>query len=164
MSPRRITLVLALVLLLVLGLAAAPGASAGRAHRYYLSLGDSIAAGWQPDPHTGAPGFTKPGLHRPAVPEDARRHPRPEHQKMGCPGETTATMISGGGPAAALCGYTGTSQLNAALAFLAAHPGEVAFITIDIGVNDVLSCLPATDVPAAWPCCCPRSGRGSARS
>ena len=38
------------------------------------------------------------------------------------------------------CGYTGDRPVERALAFIAAHPGEVAFITIDIGVNDVLSC------------------------
>jgi len=147
MSPRRITLALALALVLVLGLAAAPVAAArGVAPVYYLSLGDSIAAGWQPDPHTGAAGFTNQGYADQLYRKMQGAIPGLQHQKMGCPGETTASMISGGGPAAALCGYTGTSQLNAALAFLAAHQGEVAFITIDIGVNDVLSCLPAPDV------------------
>ena len=160
MSSRRILVVLALVLLLILGVAAAPGAAALRPHQYYLSLGDSVAAGWQPDPETGESDFT-----REAYTDQLYRRlrfdiPGLRHVKMGCPGETTASMIGGGGPAADLCGYTGTSQLNAAVAFIAAHPGQVAFITIDIGVNDVLSCLPAADVPACVAALLPQVGSG----
>ena len=57
-------------------------------------------------------------------------------------------MINGG-----ICGYSGGdlvsytadagSQLDAAVAFLAAHRGHVPLITIDIGANDVLTCLGA---------------------
>ena len=35
------------------------------------------------------------------------------------------------------CHYAAGSQLDAAVAFLEAHPGQVAFITIDIGANDL---------------------------
>ena len=54
--------------------------------------------------------------------------------KLGCPGETTATMISGG-----KCGYDGGSQLAQAVEFLQGHKGKVAIVTIDMGVNDVLA-------------------------
>ena len=69
--------------------------------------------------------------------------------KLGCPGETTATMINGG-----ICGYpagpAGTatgSQLSAATGFLREHPGQVSLVTIDIGANDLNPCiaLAATD-------------------
>jgi lysophospholipase L1-like esterase len=151
MSSRRITVALVLVLLLILGVAAVPGASAGAAApRYYLSLGDSIAAGWQPDA-SGVGQFTNQGYTDQLYRRMRGAIPGLQHVKLGCPGETTASMIGGGGPYAGLCGYGGTSQLNTALAFLAAHPGEVAFITIDIGVNDVLGCLanpsPYPDTP-----------------
>ena len=146
MSSRRITRVLALVLLLILGLVAIPGASAGTvAPQYYLSLGDSVAAGWQPDPLTGQPGLTNQGYTDQLFRRLRDAVPGLQHEKMGCPGETTTTMIAGGNPAAALCSIEYGSQLNDALAFLAAHPGQVAFITIDIGVNDVLSCLANAD-------------------
>jgi lysophospholipase L1-like esterase len=66
--------------------------------------------------------------------------------KLGCPGETTGTMVRGG-----LCDYPGAagpsltdSQLAAATSYLAAHPGQVSLITIDIGANDLSSCLPGS--------------------
>ena len=66
--------------------------------------------------------------------------------KLGCPGETTSTMVRGG-----LCDYPGAagpsltdSQLAAANSYLAAHPGQVSLITIDIGANDLSSCLPGS--------------------
>ena len=55
--------------------------------------------------------------------------------KLGCGGETTETLISGGLP---WCTYPSGSQLNEATKFLQTHPGQVAFITLDIGGNDVL--------------------------
>ena len=55
--------------------------------------------------------------------------------KLGCPGETTSTMINGG-----ICHYQGGSQLNAAVAFLRAHHGRVLLVTIDIGANDPEHC------------------------
>jgi lysophospholipase L1-like esterase len=80
---------------------------------------------------------------------------------MSCPGETTTTFIQGGCqfPNALLhTAYAGT-QLQAALAFLQAHPGQVNPITLSIGANDVnaiasacgglnLACV-APKVPAA---------------
>ena len=44
-------------------------------------------------------------------------------------------MISGGD-----CRYPAGSQLAAAVEFLDDHPGQVAFVTIDIGANDVFAC------------------------
>jgi len=163
MSSRRITVLVVLVLLVGVLLAAIPGSNAGAAtHRYYLSLGDSVAAGWQPDPVTGESDFTRQAYTDQIFWTLRLGMPGLLHAKMGCPGETTASMIDGGGPAGALCGYTGTSQLDAAVAFIAAHPGQVAFITIDIGVNDVLSCLPAADVPACVTALLPQVGAGLA--
>jgi lysophospholipase L1-like esterase len=157
MSSRRITVVLVLVLLLILGLAAVPGGAAGATGpRYYISLGDSVAAGWQPDPLTGAASITNQGYADQLYRRLRDAVPGLQHQKMGCPGETTYTMINGGCPAAAFLGYgstPATGQLGQALAFLAAHPGETAFITINIGVNDVLSSCPLTMPPDDLPAC-----------
>src|SRR5262249_59565824 len=55
--------------------------------------------------------------------------------KLGCPGETTRTMIAGG-----ICRYLGGSQLASAVAFLRAHRGHVLLVTIDIGANDAEHC------------------------
>jgi lysophospholipase L1-like esterase len=101
---------------------------------YYLALGDSLSKGVQPDatgvsvetPH-GYPGQVYAAL-RPA-------HPGLRLVVLGCPGETTVTMMHGG-----MCRYPGGSQLAAALAFLRAHRGHVLLITIDIGANDPEAC------------------------
>jgi lysophospholipase L1-like esterase len=58
---------------------------------------------------------------------------------LGCGGETTTTMINGGH----CTKYSTGSQLGDAEAFLQAHPGQVAFVTIDIGADDVLGCASA---------------------
>ena len=81
---------------------------------------------------------------------------------LACPGDDTVEMISGIGGASqfgSLCYGPfaqlppgGTSQLDAAVAYLAAHPGEVGLITIAIGANDVLACDP-TDPPPELNAC-----------
>jgi lysophospholipase L1-like esterase len=65
-----------------------------------------------------------------------------EHIKMGCPGETSQGMIDGSD---SYCYTEEMSQLDAAKMFLTAHPGEIAFITLDIGANDLLPCLDLVD-------------------
>jgi hypothetical protein len=65
----------------------------------------------------------------------ARDYPGLRLVQLGCPGETTATMIRGG-----LCRYPGGSQLAAADAFLRAHRGHIRLVTIDVGADDVESC------------------------
>jgi lysophospholipase L1-like esterase len=75
--------------------------------------------------------------------------------KLGCPGETTTSMINGG-----ICRYRGGSQLAAAVAFLQAHRGRVPLVTLDIGANDPEHCggqpglgqlakCAVTDIPGA---------------
>ena len=121
---------------------------------YYLALGDSLSQGVQPDA-AGASVATGQGyadqLHAALLPA----HPGLRLVKLGCPGETSRTMIDGG-----ICRYPGGSQLAAAVAFLRAHRGHMFLITIDIGANDpedcgsesslskLVSCL-ATGVPDA---------------
>jgi lysophospholipase L1-like esterase len=106
---------------------------------YYLALGDSLAQGVQPDAAGtsvetagGYPDLVYAALHR--------SHPTLELVKLGCPGETTVSMINGG-----ICPYTGGSQLKAAVAFLRAHRaqehrGRVLLVTLDIGANDPEAC------------------------
>jgi lysophospholipase L1-like esterase len=67
--------------------------------------------------------------------------------KLGCPGETTTTMMSGG-----LCTYPKGSQLAEAVSFLRAHKDKVELVTIDMGVNDILAagCIVGTNVD--FPC------------
>jgi lysophospholipase L1-like esterase len=98
---------------------------------YYLSLGDSLSTGYQPglgDTDQGYADQLFPGL-KAAVPSL-------ELVKLGCRGETTTTMIKGG-----ICPYDQGSQLGAAAMFLRDHPGQVRYLTIDIGGNDVNRCV-----------------------
>jgi lysophospholipase L1-like esterase len=101
---------------------------------YYVSLGDSFASGYQPI--GGSPfgdgynqGYADELLKLVRAPDEHLRL-----VKLGCGSETTTTMLFGGSP---FCGYA-APQLSAAVAFLRAHRGETALVTIDIGGVDVL--------------------------
>jgi lysophospholipase L1-like esterase len=101
---------------------------------YYLALGDSLAQGVQPNA-AGTSVVTGSGY-----PDQVYAALRPRHLalkliKLGCPGETTSTMIDGG-----ICRYPGGSQLKAAETFLHAHRGRLLLVTIDIGANDPEQC------------------------
>jgi lysophospholipase L1-like esterase len=123
---------------------------------YYLSLGDSLSVGDQPN----AQGVTLPTDQGYADQLYAvLRHQDRDLRlaKLGCPGETSGTLINGG-----ICGYAGDhrysltadtgSQLAAALAFLHAHRGRVPLITIDIGANDLNQCLALGSIAAISAC------------
>jgi lysophospholipase L1-like esterase len=105
----------------------------GRGRRtYYLALGDSLSTGVQPIGPEAWQFRTDEGYADQLV-ELARRHtPGLEVVKLGFPGESTTTMIDG-----SLGEYVHGSQLREAVAFLREHRGSVAFVTIDIGFNDV---------------------------
>lgn len=113
--------------------------SAGAAARpritYLVSLGDSLSVGWQPTPASPVGQRTNQGYADVLYRTLHARQPRLRLVKLGCPGETTGTMMRGG-----ICRYAEGSQLAAAQAFLGAHPGAVSLVTIDIGANDVDSC------------------------
>src|SRR5579859_4314559 len=101
---------------------------------YYVALGDSLSQGVQPD---AAGNSVETGQGYPDQLYALLRPSQPALRlvKLGCPGETTATMIHGG-----ICRYPGGSQLAAAVAFLTAHRGHVRLVTIDIGANDPEDC------------------------
>jgi lysophospholipase L1-like esterase len=101
---------------------------------YYLALGDSLSQGVQPNA-AGVSVKTADGYPDQVYAVLHRTRPGLELVKLGCPGETTSTMISGG-----ICRYPGGSQLSAATAFLRAHHGRVLLVTLDIGANDPESC------------------------
>jgi lysophospholipase L1-like esterase len=58
--------------------------------------------------------------------------------KLGCSGETTTTILTGGKCTARY--PVGTSQLQVAEQFLRDHSGDVTHLTLDIGANDVAGC------------------------
>lgn len=123
---------------------AAPVDAASEPTSYYLSLGDSLAQGLQPigGPHTNSAAVAYNQGYADQLLKLARDGGG-EHLrlvKLGCGGETTASMI--GESADSLCpdDYDTGSQLGDAVEFLDEHPGELAFITIDIGANDIFEC------------------------
>src|SRR5215469_8260313 len=102
---------------------------------YYLALGDSLAVGVQPDA-VGTSVETRSGYADQLYATLRRSHPGLRLVKLGCPGETTVSMMKGG-----ICPYSGGSQLAAAVSFLRAHRARVSLVTIDIGANDADGCV-----------------------
>jgi lysophospholipase L1-like esterase len=131
-------LALAGVLAVVAACSTAPRSAPAR-HKppasYYLALGDSLAVGVQPDA-AGTSVETRSGYADQLYATLLRSHPGLRLVKLGCPGETTATMMKGG-----ICTYPGGSQLAAAASFLRAHRARVSLVTIDIGANDADGCV-----------------------
>jgi lysophospholipase L1-like esterase len=124
----------------VLALATAPAVAASNAPKYYVALGDSLATGAQPAVsgvlnHLRAANGTNRGYVDVLYARERAQDGNLQLRNFGCGGETTTSMIEGGNPT---CGYRRTSQLAEALAFLEAHRGDIAFVTIDIGGNDLL--------------------------
>lgn len=97
---------------------------------YYVSLGDSLAFGYQPNEPNGP--FNQ-GYSDKLFEQLRAKNPELQLVKLGCPAETTDTMINGG-----ICYYPHGSQLSEAAAFLQQNP--VALVTIDIGANDIRDC------------------------
>jgi GDSL-like Lipase/Acylhydrolase family len=148
-------------LVLLAALAFAPASTITRASadvtngdHYYLSLGDSLAQGYQPiggpTTHNVLPiyGYDQ-GYADQLFKLERDRYTQLQLVKLGCGGESTVSMLYGSQDrgVAASCGPPllygalypdGGTQLAEAVHFLREHQGSVAFVTIDIGVNDVL--------------------------
>jgi lysophospholipase L1-like esterase len=124
---------------------AAPRAPAP-APAYYVSLGDSLAQGVQPNAK-GVSVETNQGYADQLYTALKMGNPVLKLAKLGCPGETTTSMIKGG-----ICKYSTGSQLNQAVAFLKAHAGHIQVVTIDIGANDLNPCVALTSVPKIVAC------------
>ena len=144
----RIVTILAVVAAVVTttlaGAAPALASSSKQSHypfapSYYLSLGDSLSQGVQPNA-AGDSVETNQGYPDQLYAALRLGNPRLRLVKLGCPGETTGTMITGG-----ICSYPQGSQLAAAVSFLKYHRGQISLITIDIGANDLNPCLILTD-------------------
>ena len=140
-----ITAMAALLTIAAVPVALADEADHDHGHTY-LALGDSVAAGTQqPAPFTSN-GYTN----------DIFDHMEDEYGfdtfvNLACPGDDTVEMRYGTGGASpggsacygphAVLPPGGSSQLDAAVAYLASHPGEeVGLITIAMGANDLLAC------------------------
>ncbi|MDX3241472.1 GDSL-type esterase/lipase family protein [Streptomyces sp. ME18-1-4] len=125
------------------GLATADEATNGKDTTYYISLGDSLATGYQPDVDKDTHVAYTDQLYAQLKQHD----PGLKHIRLGCTGETTESMIKGG-----KCDYPhAKSQLDAALQALAQHHGKVAYVTLSVGADDILlNCVsPAGTLDAA---------------
>ncbi len=119
-----------LVAAVLLALGSAARAPAEPVHAY-LSLGDSLAAGVEPDGHGGHRGTSE------GYADDLARAFRREIRdldfvNLGRGGETAFSMVHGTARRPA--------QLGLAIAYLRAHRGRSTLVTLDIGANDVENC------------------------
>ena len=141
----RLALVALALTVALLGTTRPADAVNGLAPRYYVSLGDSLAASRQPN-----------GVQDEGYAEQLRRilasgYPKVRLVKLGCSGESTASMRFGSlSPETGFsCGPSGFyrhrylhgTQLAEAMSFLRRQRGLVDLVTIDIGGNDALSKL-----------------------
>src|SRR5436309_3431579 len=132
---------------LTLGATARPFTSPPQ--RYYLALGDSIAYGFQPA--KAKAGLPPSGFNSGYVDVFAARlraiAPKIRVVNYGCPGESTKTFIHGGcsgrRDVKRLHDAFKGAQLDAALAFLRAHRGQVSPITLSLFGNDLFELLDA---------------------
>lgn len=111
---------------------------------YYLSLGDSLTVGVQPDDN-GTPQETGDGytdvLHRTLYDSDSTL----QHERMGCGGEDTTTFLEGGIPQCE-SKYERRAQMEAAENFLIENESRVDLVTLTIGGNNFTRCVDVDDI------------------
>src|SRR5829696_1013135 len=142
--PRLIAALVAALSLLALPAAA----QAAKAKPYYVSLGDSYAAGYQRFSQTVAK-TTRDGFAYQLVGKARKRGYSLKLVNFGCGGETSVSILTrktkcaGLGPGGV--DYAGVTQATAAERFLRKHRGHVKLITVSIGGNDVTACVKEAD-------------------
>jgi lysophospholipase L1-like esterase len=145
-----------LVACIALFLTAAAPAVASDNGGTYLALGDSVGAGTQqPRP------FTDHGYTNRLASYLTDSYGIDNFVNLSCPGDDTKEFVTGSGSICygpnAFLPPGGASQLQAAVDYLTAHPGEVELISIVIGANDILACDPAD--PAVATCVATQLGQ-----
>lgn len=111
---------------------------------YYLALGDSLSRGVQPNV-SGQSLPTNQGYADDLAAQLRRANRHLDFVDLGCPGETTTTMLVGGCPFP----HSYTSQLAAAVSFLKAHRNARVLVTLNIGSNNVDGCIGASGIDLA---------------
>jgi len=101
---------------------------------YYVAMGDSLGAG------TGASTVASRYVNV-LYEHELERFPALQLNNLSCGGATTTSVINGPG-----CSFSTGTQLGDAEAFLRAHPKQIAFLTIDIGGNNVDGCQSGNSV------------------
>jgi hypothetical protein len=121
----------------VLGVGSARAGAEAPLSAFYLDLGASASVGFQPTVFFPQGQPTTDGYANDVVAYEAARGVTLNLTELGCPDETTTTMING----ADHCYHEDGSQLADAMAFLRSHDGEQGIVTIDLGFNDLRGCL-----------------------
>ena len=109
---------------------------------WYLAVGASESVGFQPTAEAPKGELTDQGYTNDVAAAERSVWPGLKLAELGCPGSTTGQVISGGA-----CTYAAGSQLAAAADFLHRHPSTV-LVTVDIGFDDLLSCMTGPKLPA----------------
>ena len=104
---------------------------------FYLDLGGSASIGVQPTLVAPRGQASVDGYANELVSFEAARGVVLQLTQLGCPGETTVTMVSGGDH----CYVSGETQLGEAMSFLLTHYNQAGMVTIDLGFNDLRPCL-----------------------
>lgn len=118
------------------------------AGQYYVSLGDSYAAGFQPTGPKGVGHTTTNGFAYQLPRLASARGYQLTLVNFGCGGATTASILHTRGcpllgPGAP--SYPRQTQAAAAEAFLTGHPGKIGLVTVSIGGNDLTACATSPD-------------------
>ncbi len=125
-----LTTALSLGMTALIGVVGGTTSSATTPTTYYLALGDSLSTGGGATPGSGY--VNDVYAHEQAI------IPGLQLENLGCAGDSTTRMVHGGN----CTNYTTGNQLGDAEAFLASHIGQVKFVTIDVGGDDVNGCAP----------------------
>lgn len=119
-------------------LSAPSSAAAITVRGFYLDVGASSSLGFQP---TGIPHHnghrTDAGYANNLVKIAQARGVSLTLRQVGCPGETAESMLRGGDH----CYTLPDRQLVAATQYLRSHRTQVGLVTIDLGFNDIRTCM-----------------------
>lgn len=148
LHPRALCLALAVALLaLVPGVAQAAKA---KDTKIAVALGDSLSTGVQPD-RAGKNQATKDGY-----PYQLAKRSGAKLKNFGCGGATSESVVTSNKKCFEHFGKLPfkntsrkTSQLAAAEKYIKANRDDIAYITIDIGANDVASCAAGGSIDVA---------------
>jgi lysophospholipase L1-like esterase len=116
-----------------------PSSPDATADKYYVSLGDSLAVGDQPVGPGSSDVATDQGYTDQLLAIERVGNPLLKGAKFGCSGQTTQGLLRGTCPDSP---SGKKNQLAEAVQFISTH--KVAFITLDIGANDLTNCLHGT--------------------
>jgi lysophospholipase L1-like esterase len=119
---------------------------------YYVSIGDSYAAGYQPTAAANH-GTDTNGYAYQVVKLTAAKGDHLTLENFACDGATSETLLDQHGcertpPGPDTVTYTAVSQATAAERFVSEHRGQIGLVTVSIGGNDLLGCSAATIVIA----------------